>query len=690
MFIGLNKSANRPLNSPRDGLTAKFLQVDVRLSRAFVLGLSLCITVMLYLSLYPSLHLVEERLGNLGWTIFPETQLEERVVIVAIDERSIAAVGPWPWSREKMAQLVSAIDNAGAQLQLHDIAYSDPRPGDEDLIAALEASSGAVISQIPILSANSTYLSEAESINVGVMTHPVNGLSCNNSGVPSIGFPSSSSFIAADVGFASIPKGHIAPLLNADGSISKQPAVICVEGKPYPALAVSALHQASRLSRQDDMNLSATVNLNGGLLGPAQRLTLDGYPGLEIPLDDDGNLRVSYASHPSSYQAVSAVDLLDGSADFELLRGAWVLVGATAFGLDDVVPTPYSSAAPGVELQARILGSILDLSMPFTPKAANLVLAFICLFFAVVLMRMGSFTGRLGSIVSPSLIVFFPLISLGVHIQLLSSLSVWLGWVFPSLFGGISASMILLLEQARVRSQRNRVLGNLESYLPKDVAHQIAFSIPSSDIKAERRDVTLLSADLRNFSLYSESRPAEESAAVLHFFFQTATRIVEKCKGRIQEFNGDSLLAIWDDQGTESAERAYRAAVQMLDQINYQLLAQYAPDGLEPLVVGVGIEQGPALIGTIGPAHRRAQALLGDTVTIVLRLQEMTADLSQPILFGECVARQIQSTQLQSQGSYLLAGLANPHIIFAPAPGESRSDDDRSTPKLKLLAGGRR
>jgi class 3 adenylate cyclase len=269
-------------------------------------------------------------------------------------------------------------------------------------------------------------------------------------------------------------------------------------------------------------------------------------------------------------------------------------------------------------------------------------------------------------------------------------LSVWLGWVFPSIFGGISAAMILLLEQARVRSQRNRVLGNLKSYLPKDVAHQIAFSLPSSDIKAERRDVTLLSADLRNFSLYSESRPAEESAAVLHFFFQTATRIVEQCKGRIQEFNGDSVLAIWDDQGTGSAEKAYRAAVEMLDQINHQLLAKYAPDGLEPLVVGVGIEQGPALIGTIGPAHRRAQALLGDTVTIVLRVQEMTADLSQPILFGECAARQIQSIQLQSQGSYLLAGLANPHILFAPSPEESRSGDDRSTPKLKVLAGGRR
>ena len=53
--------------------------------------------------------------------------LEERISLVVIDEPSIAEIGPWPWSRDVMAQLVSAIDAAGAQLQLHDITTPEPR-----------------------------------------------------------------------------------------------------------------------------------------------------------------------------------------------------------------------------------------------------------------------------------------------------------------------------------------------------------------------------------------------------------------------------------------------------------------------------------------------------------------------------------------------------------------------------------
>jgi CHASE2 domain-containing sensor protein len=651
---------------------------------------SLGITVALYVLFLPNFSLLEERLGNLGWTVSSGSQLEERIVIVAIDERSISTVGPWPWPREKMAQLVTAIDAAGAQLQLHDIAYTDSKQGDDQLRAAFAASRGAVISQIPILSENSAGPQTLEDIRAGVMTHALTGVSCNESGISNFSFPSSESYIAASAGFVSVPKGHITPLVNADGSISKQPAIVCVDGLPYPALAVAALQQASLVGDQDKPEMFAKVDQGGGLLGPAQRLTLDAYPGLAIPLDRKGNLRVSYANHPASYQAVSAVDVLNGSADWSLLKGSWVLVGATAFGLDDVIPTPYSGAAPGVELQARILGSILDVNVPYTPQAAGWFLGLLCVCFAALLVRVADMDNKAAVILLPMMMVLLPLTSLAIHAQLLHSISVWLGWIFPALFGSTAAILILLFEQARVRRQRNRVLGNLESYLPSDMAQQIAYSLPSSDIEADRRDVTLLSADLRNFSAYSESRPAEESAAVLHFFFQRATQIVEKLNGRIHEFTGDGLLAIWDEQGAESAELAYRAGSQMVEEINYRLLDNYAPEGLEALVVGVGIEQGPALIGSIGPAHRRAHALLGDTVTIALRVQEMTADLAQPILLGECVARQLQSTRLQSQGSYLLTGLKNPHTLYAPAPPHSRSLDDRSAPKLTVLSGGRR
>jgi adenylate cyclase len=112
---------------------------------------------------------------------------------------------------------------------------------------------------------------------------------------------------------------------------------------------------------------------------------------------------------------------------------------------------------------------------------------------------------------------------------------------------------------------------------------------------------------------------------------------------------------------------------------------------LEPMALGIGIEQGPVLIGSIGPAHRRTHALLGETVSVVLRIQEMTAELAQPVLIGECAARQLRDESLQSQGSYLLSGLKTPHVLFAPSLGEPEDTGDSSSqPNLRLLSGGRR
>jgi CHASE2 domain-containing sensor protein len=668
------------------GLLSKFLQLDPRIAKTLVLTFAFALVMLVYKVYSPSLYLLEERLGALGWTLAPVDELEERIIIVAIDERSIAEVGPWPWARETLAELVEAIDAAGAQLQLHDIAYSDPKEGDDTLASALRASRGAVIAQIPVLAENSSDPALFQNINVGAMTHPVSGVSCNGGAEK---LPSSESYVAAADAFSGVAKGHITPLVNGDGSISKQPAVICVDDLPYPAFAIAAFLRAVAVDGDPSIADDVYIERLGGFFGPEQRLTLGSYPGLAIPLDASGGLRVSYANSPAVYQAISAADVLNGSVDLSVLQSSWVLLGATAFGLGDVVPTPYSGVTPGVELQARIIGSILDVEVPYTPRSAFVLLLLVCLAFALALFRLAGFGGRVVSLGIPALVFVLPLLALGLHAALLSNFSVWLGWVFPALFGGFSAGLIFLFEQARIRNQRNLVLANLKSYLPSDAAQQIAFSLPSSNISAKRRDVTLLSADLRNFSAYSEARPATESAAVLHFFFQCATQIIEKNNGRIHEFTGDGLLAIWDSSDTESGESAYRAGLAMLEQINDQLLETFALDGLEPLAVGIGIEQGPALIGSIGPAHRRAHALLGDTVTIVLRIQELTADLAQPILFGECVARQIGSIQMQSQGSYLLAGLTNPHVLFAPNPSRSRPRTEKASPKLMVLPGGK-
>lgn len=640
------------------------------LGRAILLVASAFLTLLLLVLFNAPLRLFEEQVGALAWRVNPDTTPEERISIIAIDEKSIAELGPWPWSRDTLTQLSQSLRAAGVQLQLYDVVFPEGRDGDDAFVDALLAAP-AVLSQVPVLQSN-------QEIRTGELTHPLSGISCNSDG----SFHAAQGYVGNASVFNAVPKGHITPLVDADGGVRQQPAFICNEGRAYPALSIAALLQAI-----GSTNWAATLEPGNGLLGPSQRLSFSAYPGLNIPLDARGTLRIPFTRARDSYSYLSAVDVINGDIDTALLADTWVLVGYTAFGLVDIVPTPFDGAAPGVELQARILGSLLDDNIPYTPRAAIIIQLALGVLFALALAWIAGRREKLAMSGLAFSIVLLPLVSLALHVQMLQSAALWLGWLPAACFGVLAASLLVFHEYARVRLERTRILGNLSSYLPSDIAEQIAYSLPSSSIDARRSNLTLLCADLRNFTAYSEARPPEESAALLHFFFMRATDIIEKHKGQVREFKGDGLLAVWEGADGVTARQALDAALEMQSGIQ-DLLPETMPQGLEPLALGIGIEQGPTLIGSIGAAQRRTYTMLGETVTIVLRIQDMTAELAQPILIGECAARQLPASGLVSQGSYLLSGLQTPHILFAPSQALAR-EKQTSTLQLRVLHGGR-
>jgi len=600
---------------------------------------------------------VEDRLGALGWTLFSDGGAEERITLVVVDEKSLAEIGPWPWPRGVMADLVNAIDQAGAQLQIHDIVYPEPRPGDEFFRDALLSASGSVIAQVPALDAM------PGATSTGVMSYGLESPGCAASGLD---VASASSFVAPARVFEGVPKGHNAALIESDGGVRRSPALVCVGETLYPSLSLAAFLQLGVTSGWSVSLLNAE-----GPFQPHSQLTLKGYPGLRIPLDREGAMRINFRKSPDSFRAVSASDVISGNFDRSFLENAWVIVGGTAFGLADIVPTPYSGAAFGVELQARLLASILDMEVPYTPAGAPIFQLLLMSIFGTCLYLASTSGGRINAYGLPILAVVLPFSALGTHIWALHSLNFWIGWIGPATFGLLAAGSILLLELAQARLERGRVYQTLSSYLSPMVAREVAFSLPSSKVDAQRQDVTLLSADIRNFSAFGESRPPEEIAAILHYFNVHVNGVIESFGGRVAEFRGDSVLAIWEGAGSSDAGLALDAANSLQNSLSEKLLADHQLLGLEPLALGIGIEQGPVLLGSIGPSHRRSFTLLGDTVSTTLRIREMTEDLAQPVLLGATVARQLPGRNLQSQGSYLLPGLSIPHTLFAPpAPAE--------------------
>ncbi|SBS25873.1 Adenylate cyclase 2 [Marinomonas aquimarina] len=587
----------------------------------------------------------EEKFGSLVWSLFPEQEREERITIVAIDEQSLAEVGPWPWPRATMAELSNRLAEYGSALQLFDIVFPEAKEGDQAFATALQNNHG-ILAQIPIFDKQSALRS-------GELQGSLNATRCQ------FPIPSASSYLANSASIAHRQVGHITPVVDQDGMIRQQAPLVCIDGRVYPSLALQGL--LSSLSNHPSVSVKNAQNLASS----EWQIVMDSYFGLAIPINAQGNMRLSYRQSPDSFQYVSAANVLNGTAPEALLENSWVLIGATAFGLGDVVPTPHSGVTPGVELQARLLSNLLDGKTPYTPAYANWLLWLEGLLFVAVLLFICRLQTRASSYLLPLATLTLPLSAWAFHSYLLS-FDIWLGWFNVACFSLIAGTLLLFADHQLLRAQHLRIFSHLSSYLPKPVAQSLANSDPSSAIEAKRHDLVLMCADLRNFSAYEESRPPEEAAALLHYFFTEASTIIESCGGQVEEYKGDSILASWHtEHDSEACNLALEAANALQEKVA-EILPQRPPKGLEPMALGVGIERGSTLVGSIGPHHRRHHTLLGDTVTIVLRIQEMTQDLAQPILIGECAARSLHGEQLESQGSFLLDGLTTPHVLFAP------------------------
>jgi len=180
--------------------------------------------------------------------------------------------------------------------------------------------------------------------------------------------------------------------------------------------------------------------------------------------------------------------------------------------------------------------------------------------------------------------------------------------------------------------------------------------------------------DLRNFSAFCEGRSPEESAGVLHRFYATVEAEVSARGGVVEHLVGDAIMAAWNASLPcgDHARQALEAATPLWRAVVVQL-PQEAPRQSPPLDLGIGIESGTVLVGSFGAAQRRVHAVLGETVTVAVRLEALTGELAYPILLGpELVPRTASAAaslglQLKALGSFLLAGLSRSRKVHALA-----------------------
>lgn len=626
------------------------------------------------------LHRFEERSGDLVWHLGVDRRDERRLIVVDINDQSLREIGPWPWPHPIQAKLVEKIAFLGARQQIFDIVFTDARQDSDALVTAVKQQN-AVLAQV-------FTLEQGGQLSVGQLAGALDYPGCPAPFGAAAGYLANFAAFSAN---GNMPDaGHITPRISGDGFVRHVPAVICFQGKSYPALGLAALMRGTG-------DRSLTLERGNGLFEPPWRLSTPSITPGFIPLDERGDLRVSWRVHPDNFISLSAADVLASRVPTGLIDNAWVLIGSSAFGLNDSIATPFGGVGAGLQVHAQVITALIDGRTPYTPRAEWLAQCLSAIAGALLLLLLVRRPTSLSTnrryfpvyLLPIAAAVWGALLWAG-HALLLIRGALWLGWVDPALFVIMAGSALGILEHAKSRLERDRLYMHLSSYLPAPVAASLALQPASSAIKASTNLVSVMFADIRNFSAYCEARPPEEAAAVLHAFFSTATRVVESEGGMIESFQGDAILAVWNGEptpghssgtavnsgigwsagigggicGSDHARRALQAAISLQSAMQ-GVLPDPAPEGLEPLSLGIGAETGPAMAGSFGLASRRTHMVMGRTVTVASRLVDMTGELAHPILVGEAMAALVGVASLESMGIFLLDGMRVPQHIYA-------------------------
>ena len=622
---------------------------------------SILITVLFNTFAASWLTALEERVGDWIWNASArqsEEREERRVILVDIDERSLAEIGAWPWSRARQAELMQKLADAGAREQIFDIVFAEPSAEDAALAQAIQQHR-PILSQIFALEKNAP--------TSGKPSAALNWTSCPAPFEQAQGYIANTGSVLASNPLTSLNPlvGHITPRVESDGVLRHVPAIVCWENRAYPALALATLMQAT-----GEKNLSIE---RGGWWEAPWMLTGSQQIIGKIPLNERGDVRIPWRLHPHRFISISAADVLSGkmrqSLPADILSGAWVLVGSSAFGLKDSIATPFSGIDAGMLAHAELMAGLVDNATPYTPRIAPYIEAFAALLGAALLVLLLKWQKlRFPTPLLPVAAVGWSGFLVLLHALWLIVAGVWIAWTGAVIFTLLLGVSMGILAHITSRWDRDRLYSHLSSYLSAPVAAALALQSPSGAIKASIEQVSVLFADIRNFSAYCEARPPEETAAVLHTFFSVATRVVEEQGGIIESFQGDAIFAVWNsgkgEHPSNHSLQALQAAVNLQVAMD-DVLPDPAPAGLEPLSLGIGVETGPAMAGSFGPTNRRTHMVMGRTVTIASRLVEMTADLAHPILVGEGLAGHIGGAGLESMGTFLLDGMRTPHHIYA-------------------------
>lgn len=597
------------------------------------------------------MHLdVLERLENIIYdtrlrATMPRT-LDERIVIVDIDEKSLERVGHWPWGRDKMAALTRELfDRQHIAVLGFDVLFAET-DGSSGLTNLERLAQGALRDQVefkkqlaqlaPTLDYDALFaqaLQGRPAVLGYYLTIDRDGRTKGTLPPPALpaerlrGLPlraTSWDGYGSNIGQlarAAPVAGFFNSVTDDDGVVRSLPLLAEHGGRYYESLALAMYRTEMGLPEVHPSFALASPKGDYDIL-QSILLRQDGRQ-LVLPVDDRLSTLIPFRGpgdvNGGSFRYVSASDILDGKLPPQSLQNKLVLVGSTTPGLLDLRVTPVGRTYPGVETHANMLSAFLDGRSIVRPDYA-------IGFDAVQLLGMGFLLAVALPALSANLAM---LLSLGVVVALAGA-NLWLylsyGLAMPLATAVLTAVLAFAINMVYgyfVESRSKRELAALfGTYVPPELVEEMVKEPDNYSMQADMRELTVMFCDIRGFTTLSESMEPVQLQALLNTLFSRLTLAIRKQRGTIDKYMGDCVMAFWGAPVAtpDHAHLAIQASLAMVRAV-HMVNEEHQAQGLPAIGVGLGLHTGPMCVGDMGSDVRRSYTVIGDAVNLGSRLE---------------------------------------------------------------------
>ena len=444
--------------------------------------------------------------------------------------------------------------------------------------------------------------------------------------------------------------GHVNVIPDSDGVVRWAPLVIEYQGAYYPSLALELVRQSLGLAATD-----LQIDFNEGI-----RLA-----GMEIPSDHHLRLLINYAGPTKSFRHISAIDVMSGNMPEGALKDQIVLVGATSAGTYDLRVAPVDPVFPGVEIHATVADNLLGgnyLRRPvweiFVTIAAIILLSLVVV---VITRRFRPMTSAVATLLLAGGVF-------GVAHFLFRSSGYWLPILYPISSLALTYTGCTLYRVLTEQRERAWLKRAFQQYVPHDVVEQIADDPQALVFGGERRHLTVLFTDLRDFTTYSEEHEPEEIVEILREYLTAMVDIIFKHGGTVDKFIGDSILGIFGAplHYPDHAARACQAAFEMAEELRV-LQERWKAEKKTPLRMGIGVSTGEVVVGNLGSEQRFDYTVIGDAVNLGARLESANKDFptQHHIIISESTYREAKEIlEVNPLGEVIVKGKRDPVPIY--------------------------